>query len=173
MMTVFQLCNWPLDIKTETAKKKKKKDMEITKLRTTIWLLRLAAIILPANEIAEPFHWQLTRSVSRQADSRRNGRKGGRGVAHIRKCGVHQIGNANSRVLWISFIWQSRRTDCRNAAQHSSFCIQFQFQFRWSRLRARFQYKYTMYYKAKNKRHNYFLCTAFAVTLNADLWVLS
>lgn len=27
--------------------------------------------------------------------------------------------------------------------------------------------------KAKNKRHNYFLCTAFAVTLNADLWVLS
>lgn len=54
--------------------------MEITKLRTTIWLLRLAAIILPANEIAEPFHWQLTRSVSRQAVGG-EGAAGGREVA--------------------------------------------------------------------------------------------
>lgn len=132
-MTVFHLCNWTHGVtKQKNAEKK-----EITKLRTTIWLLRLAAVILPANEIAEPFYWQLTRGVSRQAAGTRQ--QAGRQTRLCRRDAYQKMwGPSNwqcelTRFMNIVYLaYGTAYRLCRNATQ-----FLFQFQFR-SRLRARF-----------------------------------
>lgn len=156
-----------MQLDTWVTKQKNSEKKEITKLRTTIWLLRLAAVILPANEIAEPFYWQLTRGVSRQAAGTRQ--QAGRQTRLCRRDAYQK--------MWGPSNWQCELTRFMNIvylAYGTAYCVEMQPSFCFS---FSFGLDYglvsTTNTKAKNKRHNYFLCTAFAVTLNADLWVLS
>lgn len=155
-----------MQLDTWVTKQKNAEKKEITKLRTTIWLLRLAAVILPANEIAEPFYWQLTRGVSRQAAATRQ--QAGRQTRLCRRDAYQKMWGPSN---WHHAFYEYRLFGIRHGVQTVSKCNPVSVSVSVSvSITGSFSTTNT---KAKNKHHNYFLCTAFAVTLNADLWVLS